>query len=475
MAGKGAGMSKGSGTRSGMLWQVERILEECKELNTLPQVLIMENVPQVHSKKNMPDFQLWLDKLKELGYSNYYQDLNAKDYGIPQNRKRTFMVSILGDYDYKFPQPIKLEKRLKDLLESSVDEKYYLSDAIVSKLAFNKDTSIEETMGVDLCDTKSSFREISNTIKSRYDCGYEHFSPGPTGIAEPQLDIVAKETNGNNFNTIYGQDGISPTLLARDYKDPVRVAEIEQVAQMYPNSGNPQAGRIYDKDGLSPCLDTCQGGNREVKIVEENCSKLQKEVCNKAVNYMQPGDSIDYTYSNSRLKEMEQGYIKTKNSEDNTIMNTLTTNADAFGVCVKDSSMYSETEKQLFTEDGNIKRYLNSDIIDKFEEGQMATTSYPNGYGHGSRTHNESISLNTIDKPSVKQNLRIRKLCPIECFRLMAIKDKDFENIAKNQSNASLYHLAGDSLVTTCLMAIFSQLLDIDWKEKINFNEWWNI
>lgn len=556
-------MSKGSGTRSGMLWEVERILCECKELGALPQVLCMENVPQVHGSKNITDFKLWTKKLEDLGYKNYYADINATSCLIPQNRKRCFMVSLLDNCEFKFPQKLPLELRLKDLLEDSVDEKYYLSDAVVDKLAFNPNINIKDKCGVDLCDTKSSFREVSNTIKSRYDCGYEHFSPGPTGIAEPQLDVLAKTEDGNNFNSVYSENGISPTLLARDYKDPVRVGELKQVGQIYPNSGNPQAGRVYDKDGLSPCLDTCQGGNREVKIVENNCSELQKEVCNRALDYLSPNDVIDYTFSNSRMSEMDKGFIKTKNSQDNSIMNTLTTNADKFGVCVKDpkketilkrqlcnklieenkvqegdiirhsytnsrfdsfhienkenhdccatlttrpdcigyvenqeqkpcptldtrcdclgvvvndkfNSMYTETEKQLFTKDGDIRRYINSDIIDKFNEGQMATTSYPNGYGHGSRTHNESISLNTIDRPSVKQNLRIRKLTPKECFRLQGVKDEDFEKIAKNQSNSSLYHLAGDSICTTCLMAIFGSLLGIEWQKHFNPSEWWN-
>ena len=145
---------------------------------------------------------------------------------------------------------------------------------------------------------------------------------------------------------------------------------------------------------------------------------------------------------------------------------TLDTRCDCLGVVVNDNkSMFTETEKKLFTEDGNIKRYINSNIIDEFKEGQMATTTYPNGYGHVFEDHDQSIALNTIDRPSVKQNLRIRKLTPKECFRLMGVKDEDYENVAKNQSNASLYHLAGDSIVTTCLMAIFSQLFDnLDWK-----------
>lgn len=95
-AGKQKGMKKGSGTRSGLLWEVERLLNECTEL---PQVLLMENVPQVHSQANMPDFQKWIDFLSSKGYSNYWQDLNAKDYGVAQNRERCFMVSLLGEWN----------------------------------------------------------------------------------------------------------------------------------------------------------------------------------------------------------------------------------------------------------------------------------------------------------------------------------------------------------------------------------------
>lgn len=130
LAGKQKGMTKGSHTRSGLLWEVERILDECN--GELPHILLMENVPQVIGKKNIKDFQLWRSKLEKLGYSNYVELLNAKNYGIPQNRNRCFMVSILGKYHYSFPKKIKLEKRLKDLLEDKVDEKYYLSDKAVN-------------------------------------------------------------------------------------------------------------------------------------------------------------------------------------------------------------------------------------------------------------------------------------------------------------------------------------------------------
>lgn len=130
-AGKQKGMTKGSGTRSGLLWEVERLLNECFEL---PQVLLMENVPQVHGKANMADFQKWIDFLEIKGYSNYWHDLNSKDYGVAQNRSRCFMVSLLGEWNYKFPQPMLLERKLGDYLEDGVDEKYYINTENAQKL-----------------------------------------------------------------------------------------------------------------------------------------------------------------------------------------------------------------------------------------------------------------------------------------------------------------------------------------------------
>jgi DNA (cytosine-5)-methyltransferase 1 len=130
LAGKGAGMSDTS-TRSGMLWEVERILSECKEL---PEILLMENVPQVYGKGNVEHFNKWQFRLEQLGYKNYWKDLIATDYGIPQIRNRTFMVSILGDYNYTFPKPIPLKLKLKDMLEDNVDEKYFLSDKQINDI-----------------------------------------------------------------------------------------------------------------------------------------------------------------------------------------------------------------------------------------------------------------------------------------------------------------------------------------------------
>ena len=165
-------------TRSGLLWEVERILTECEHK---PQVLLMENVPQVHSQDNMKDFYKWQVRLEELGYKNYWQDLIATDYGIPQIRNRCFMVSILGDYSYTFPKPIPLKLRLKDLLETNVDDKYYLSKAGIEYIcgnAVNKDLKDH----IDRSKTKLN-KQLAYTISTKQDrrCGDANFIVGGGG------------------------------------------------------------------------------------------------------------------------------------------------------------------------------------------------------------------------------------------------------------------------------------------------------
>lgn len=127
------GMSKDSGTRSSLIWEVERLLNECGD--TLPQYLIMENVCQVHSKNNMQQFQQWISFLQSKGYTSYYADLSAIDYGIPQTRKRCYMVSKLSDnFRYDFPKPISLDTTIRDYLETDIDDKYYVNNAKTEKL-----------------------------------------------------------------------------------------------------------------------------------------------------------------------------------------------------------------------------------------------------------------------------------------------------------------------------------------------------
>lgn len=215
LAGKQKGMAKGENTRSGLLWEVERLLNECSEL---PQVLLMENVTQVHGKKNVEHFDEWIKFLESKGYSNYWKDLNAKNFGIPQNRNRTFMVSVLGDYTYEFPKEFPLELRLKDMLEDSVDEKFYISNERVDKIVEN-------------------LPQINNTT---------------TGLVTKQATEFRKLTD------------VSNTLMARDYKgfgnqemncviEPVRIGGLYDT-----ETSKHQAGAIWDKETIAPTVDTMQ-------------------------------------------------------------------------------------------------------------------------------------------------------------------------------------------------------------------------
>ena len=338
-AGLGKGMEKGSGTRSGMLWEVERILDECE---SLPQILLMENVPDVIGSKNIIHFAKWLEKLEKLGYHCYWQVLNAKDFGVPQNRERCFMVSLLGDYYYEFPQTIKLEHRLKDLLEDSVDEKYYLSDKILSKINI-EDNNIKEKIGVDL---------NSKSVTTGFNLYY-----------------VSKEQN------------------------------------------------------------------------------LKTKLCNELImnGKVKENDVIRHSYSTSRMNNM---YIQ--NNQFHDCSPTLDTRCDCLGVVV-DSSIKPSVRKN-FERDKSIIATSKKDIFtceceSGFNDNKVGIKICPTIRAGNSHT-------------AIYNNYRIRKLTPKECFRLMGVKDEDFDKVAQNQSNASLYHLAGDSIVVNVLMAIFRQMLE---------------
>jgi DNA (cytosine-5)-methyltransferase 1 len=169
-------------TRSGLLYEVKRLLDVSKINNELPKCLLLENVSALVNKKNIRDFQTWLDILAvDYGYNNYWKLLNAKDYEIPQNRNRVFAVSIRKGIDkgsFHFPQPMELKTRLKDFLEDEVDEKYYLSDKQIDQIKNWK--------------------------------GYQNRLDRP---------LVSYATSSRE-QAQQGWKDICPTLTARDYKDP---------------------------------------------------------------------------------------------------------------------------------------------------------------------------------------------------------------------------------------------------------------
>lgn len=162
VAGQQKGLSKDSGTRSGLLWEVERLLNIAKANDELPNYLLMENVKNLVGKKFKADFYKWLQFLDDLGYKTYWQVLNAKDYGIPQNRERVFAVSFLDKREFQFPETIPLELRLKDVLECNVDEKYYLSDTLIE--GFIKHTENHKKKGTGFLFKPKQDTDVANCL-----------------------------------------------------------------------------------------------------------------------------------------------------------------------------------------------------------------------------------------------------------------------------------------------------------------------
>ena len=235
-----AGKQKGlrEGTRSGLLYECEKVIEHCR-----PKYLLLENVKNLVGKKFKADFDKWLEYLEGLGYTNYWKVLNAKNYGVPQNRERVFVVSILGEHEpFEFPKPIPLDKCIKDMLEEQVDEKYYLSDELVDR-----------------------FKESIN--KDKYPFGKEYKVIGTTVENEEE-----KGTNSRGW--VYDINDCISTLTATDYKQPKQIAEINQVG-MLDIKGNEQVRRVYGDNGVSLTLNTMQGGNRQPKIIEYKGKEIE--------------------------------------------------------------------------------------------------------------------------------------------------------------------------------------------------------
>ena len=202
LAGLRQGMAEGSGTRSSLLWEVRRLLDETAEL---PDILLMENVPACHNAQNAPEFNRWIQYLTSRGYSTYYDDLNACDYGIAQSRNRTFAVSLLGEYVYHFPEPIELRTVLKDYLEDEVAEKYYMrsekAEQLIQSLidrgelpplnnsSTNKQTNKQtvttpERYPCDLAITNPKVREVATAVMERQTRGISNIPAQGIGVVE---------------------------------------------------------------------------------------------------------------------------------------------------------------------------------------------------------------------------------------------------------------------------------------------------
>lgn len=247
IAGSQDGMKESSGTASSLLWEVKRVLSECTEL---PQILLMENVTQVHSKKNLPQFEEWMRFLESLGYCNFWQDMNAKDYGIPQSRNRTFMVSIL-DYSrqatFEFPKPINLSKEFVDVLvdEDTVNERFYINSPrareLVQKLVDNGELVTEQR------ERESNSRFISQQSETKENRKLHNGSLGE------RWELGREATSQEQWSCQF----------CKKKRDIHFVGNISPINKRQ----NPNQGRVYMVDGISPTLTGMEGGGRQPHII----------------------------------------------------------------------------------------------------------------------------------------------------------------------------------------------------------------
>lgn len=357
-------------THSSLLVEYLRVIRANK-----PNFGMYENVKNIVGKQFKDTFKMFTDELDEYGYNVYWKVLNAKDYGIPQNRERVYLIFIKKELDngkFTYPEPFDNGMRLKDILEENVDEKFYISEDKVQRFLTNLNN--EDALLYDACQVK-------------------------------------REGKSREYNDF------CPTLTARDYKDPRLVNDnrVKQLGNIVStgNWDNPQRGRIYSSEGCSPALNCCGGGGLEPKIVQLG----NVNPSGKGMN----GNVFD----------------------ENGLAPTLTTNkGEGNKIAIRQATK---------------KGYIECEF------GGVADLSYPESKTRRGRVQENGQICPTITATEtgvcrIESPIRIRKLTPKECFRLMGFSDENFEAAEKMVSNSQLYKQAGNSIVVDVLYYILVEL-----------------
>lgn len=404
-------------TRSSLLVEYLRVIRANK-----PNFGMYENVKNIVGKQfRDTTFKLFEEELHEYGYNTYWKVLNAKDYGVPQNRERVYLIFIKKDLDngkFVFPEGFDNGIRLKDVLENEVDEKYYISDDKVQRFLTNLNTNT--SLLYDPCQVK-------------------------------------REGKSREYNDY------CPTLTSRDYKDPRLINEnvVKQVGNISDCNGNwknPQVGRIYDPDGCSPALNTCGVSSHEPKILQ--VGKL---------NSSQDGIVVS-----------NEGIAPTHTAGHGNTPKVLET--PDYSYCL-DANYYKGTTIEQYVD--KHRRQLVSEIK---ETDDKTILQKLRGFNKGG-LHDICPTLSSHSwecNNFVKEQIRIRKLSPKECFRLMGFSDKDYyaaktgsrqiaqdilekyphqgkrqmdeaERISR-MSNSQLYKQSGNSIVVDVLYYILIEL-----------------
>lgn len=390
-------------TRSGLLYEVERLLVTAKQNGSLPKYLLMENVDALVSKKYIDSFNDWLARLENLGYHSYYQVINAKNAGVPQNRKRIFVFSILKEIDtgkFTFPVPFDNGIRLKDVLEDTVEERYYLSDEKVASFLGNLiKTEDEDTVSVKQA-TKDGYIKCD--------------LPGVADLSYPGSTTRRGRVQENGT--------VSPTLTAAQtgickLEKTNEVLQVGNIAEGKSGWENPQTGRIYSTEGCSPTLNTCNGGGHEPKILIG---------CDKSHNSPQIIERANC------ITAKEDRGISNHRAEGTAVIEKI----------------------------GNINpsgKGINGNVLG--ENGLAPTLTTNKGEG-------PKIAISS-DTSYITPYIRIRKLTPKECHRLMGFDDIDVNRCkAVGMSDAQGYKQAGNSIVTNVISLIAEHFYKAQYDES---------
>lgn len=405
IAGRQRGFSEDSETRSSLLWEAMKIAKVKK-----PKYMIAENVKNLIGKKFKEDFDKWLNELDEMGYNSYYKVLNAKGFNIPQNRERVFVVSIRKDVDngnFEFPIEKDHGIRLKDILEESVEEKYYLSEDVQKRFKFN-----EKYHKNIIGSTAPEFRTIGQRDLV-YKTDGMMGALVATDYKQPKQILVdgniEQETWLDTSKRVYNSEGIAPTLPARNGMDITPKIIVEGSLNHY---NHDIMNRVYSKEGISPTLDTMQGGNRQPKVIE-NSHELQ------FVGGIGNGKGISRNYPQGN-----------RVYDTNGIACSQTANSGGLG---GKTGLYIESDSDVHK------------LVGGIEEDSGSNSSF------------------------YKVDYKIRKLTPKECWRLMGFTDEDFHKAkstlnntyykGKDRSDSQLYKQAGNSIVVNVAEALLHSLL----------------
>ena len=520
VAGKGAGIKEG--TRSGLLFEVERLLRVASEKGTLPKYLLLENVKNLVSKKFKADFDKWLDFLAELGYTNYWKVLNAKDYGIPQNRERVFCVSIRGEHEpFVFPKPKELTIRLRDMIDETVDERFYLKESTIRSILRSTFNSRRDSIrpGDGLANTllARDWRgpqcvQVGEVVGGKWDKMHDISKRvyEPNGIAptvhcqqggNTELKIAEDFVLGGlQKHQTPRTDGISPTLTEAMGKGggqtPIIIDTAEPKERFYKQAfetlkeNECEVGDTIDafnkkvnKSGVCPTLTTRPEGFKTAILpvvgamrgrnpedpsdrtagvpTEQRLEINEKGLCNALTTVQKDNLVIEedkQDYVSRRYNEFieEKGYVPEmfvayNKTEIKDVAPTLT------GQCSSPSgsSAVLKLETPVKVNVANKKGY------EEANPGDYVNITYPGSKTKRGRVGNGVAHTLTCGDGNavITENVRIRKLTPRECLRLMGWKDEQIDKIvAAKISGTQQYRQAGNGIVVQVLEAIFKAL-----------------